>query len=124
MIERWKTVEIAPAYEVSNLGQIRRKGTTKPMFQRVHPKKGYLEIQLSTTDGRKWFRVHRLVALAWVPNPLGLPEVNHKRGDKTNCRASALEWIGRSENEKHKTRVIRTHANRVTAIFVHPSMVR
>ena len=48
--------------------------------------------------------VHILVAEAFVPNPNNLPEVNHKDGNKLNCKASNLEWVTKSEQALHATK--------------------
>lgn len=59
---------------------------------------GYLEVRLGAGNKRK---VHRLVAQAFIPNPFNKPVVNHKRGIKSDNRASELEWATHSENAKH-----------------------
>lgn len=45
--------------------------------------------------------VHRLVAMAWIPNPHGLPQVNHIDGNKSNNHASNLEWVDNCANQRH-----------------------
>jgi hypothetical protein len=62
---------------------------------------GYLKISLCLDDVRRTPQVHRLVASAFIPNPLNLPQVNHKDGCKTNNCKDNLEWVSRSENIKH-----------------------
>lgn len=65
-------------------------------------KDGYWLVQLSLESGeRKHHLVHRLVAEKFIPNPLGLPQVNHKDGDKSNNHVSNLEWCTQSFNMKH-----------------------
>ena len=50
---------------------------------------------------RKREYIHRLVALAFIPNPLGLPQVNHKDLNRVNNNVDNLEWCSVSENIKH-----------------------
>lgn len=51
--------------------------------------------------GNKMHSVHRLVALAFIPNPDNLPEVNHKDGNKANNSVNNLEWTTGSQNVRH-----------------------
>ena len=62
---------------------------------------GYLTIGIKKGGKRKAVSVHRLVALAWVPNPERYPQVNHKDGRKTSNHASNLEWCTNQQNGQH-----------------------
>jgi hypothetical protein len=61
----------------------------------------YARCTLSKDGSPKSYSVHRLVALAFIPNPLNLPQVNHKDGNKFNNHYSNLEWCTSSDNTKH-----------------------
>lgn len=65
--------------------------------------RGYARVKVrnSTTGKRDDMLVHRLVAEAFIPNPDDLPEVNHKHGDKSDNRASELEWVTSLDNSRH-----------------------
>ena len=58
-------------------------------------------MQVRLGNPQKTISVHRLVAKAFLPNPLQLPEVNHIDGDKTNNAASNLEWTTHQQNIRH-----------------------
>lgn len=67
--------------------------------------KGYLRIRLRYGNVDKYgactYRIHRLVAENFIPNPHNKPQVNHINGDKTDNRAENLEWVTNSENIQH-----------------------
>lgn len=76
----------------------------KNIFLKAHKTKcGYLRINLY----RKKFLIHRLVAITYLPNPLNLPCVNHKDGNKENNNVDNLEWITIKDNALHSFRVLK-----------------
>ena len=65
--------------------------------------KGYLRVDLYKKNGmRKHFKVHRLVAKAFIANPLNKPQVNHIDGNKQNNSFTNLEWVTDEENKEHQ----------------------
>lgn len=101
-MEIWKEVGENDKYMVSNTGKIRRSGSNKDHSTR--DKKGYKVVDLYRNSERVTRRVHRIVAEAFVPNPEGKTQVNHKDGNRHNNVASNLEWVTASENSKHAWR--------------------
>ena len=97
MVEKWIIINGEPNYEVSNLGRVRNKTTGKILAQNKTPtsQRWYVKIH------QKSYNVARLVAIAFVPLIDEKEYVNHIDGDKLNNRADNLEWVSRSENEKH-----------------------
>ena len=64
-------------------------------------KEGYAYVSLTKNNWSKSFRVHRLVAQAFIPNPDNKPEVNHLNGNKSDNWVTNLEWCTSKENHKH-----------------------
>lgn len=91
-------------YEASDLGHVRNARTGRRVAGWVNPAHGYTQISLHRpkTEGRPIsYRLHRLIAIAWIPNPEGKSEVNHKDLDPTNNAVSNLEWMTKRENIDH-----------------------
>ena len=64
-------------------------------------KDGYMQITVGKTGNRSQYRVHRMVAEAFIPNPDNLPEVNHKDNDRTNNCVDNLEWCTHTYNVQY-----------------------
>lgn len=69
----------------------------KELKTQIDKKSGYKRIKLNG----KSYKVHRLVAEAFIPNPESLPQVNHIDGNKLNNHIDNLEWCNNSYNQKH-----------------------
>ena len=94
--EIWRdVVGFEGLYEVSNLGNVNRlvkyNGAHKPRKLRMD-RYGYKYVRLWKNGKAKYFTVHRLVAMAFIPNPENLPCINHKDEDRTNNDVNNLEW--------------------------------
>ena len=106
--EQWKPVDgYEGLYEVSNLGRVKSLNynhTGKEKILKSNKVKGYLQVTLFKNGKMKYFKVHRLVATSFIPNPMGLPEVNHKDEVKINNVVSNLEWCSAKYNSNFGSR--------------------
>jgi len=92
----WKTIANHPEYEINRNGVVRTKSNKRVIKQRIN-NTGYYTVFLSFSNRRKEF-VHRLLAIAFIPNPQNKPCVNHIDNDRTNNDLSNLEWVTKQEN--------------------------
>ena len=112
--EEWrKILNVKGNYEVSNLGRIKtmdcytidKNGKKKRKRQKILKQSftstGYLMVNLR----HKYCKVHRLVALAFIPNEQNKPFINHKDGNPLNNRVENLEWVTPKENVQHAIKI-------------------
>jgi len=93
-----KLIEKSPDYTIDNFGVVRNTFGKSIIPAQMD---GYKMIWLITDGKSKKFRVHRLVAEAFIPNPDNKPEVNHIDGNRTNNTVTNLEWVTSKENTDH-----------------------
>ena len=101
-MEHWKVVEgTYGALEVSDLGRVKSNLRDGRILKAQKDNKGYHRIRMTIKRQRYSFKVHRIVAEAFLPNPENKPQVNHIDGNKDNNAASNLEWVSNRENAHH-----------------------
>ena len=92
-------------YQVSNLGEIKSLKYAQMDLQRILKPhitaRGYYSIFLCKNGKKEAMTVHRVVAKTFIDNPLGLPQVNHKDGNKLNNKVDNLEWVTAKQNTEH-----------------------
>lgn len=107
MQEIWKDIPgYESIYQVSNFGNVKslQSGNHHSKIKILTPicaDGRYLRVTLYKQKKPKYFPVHRLVAMAFIPNPENKPQVNHINGNKKDNRVENLEWCTSSENNLH-----------------------
>lgn len=106
MSRQWRDIAgYEGLYQVSDDGKIRN--AKRRRFLRPNIKKtGYAQVTLCKEGVCAYYSVHRIVASAFLANPCGLPQVNHKNGVKTDNRVANLEWCDAAENQRHRRQVL------------------
>ena len=112
MNEEWRDIKgYEGLYQVSNLGRVKslprerrnRQGyyyTKEKILKQTNTSTGYKKVELFNGT-RKSYKVHRLVAQAFLNNEYNKPQVNHKDGNKINNNVNNLEWVTGSKNIIH-----------------------
>ena len=116
MTEIWKDIEGYEGwYEVSSYGRVRSVDRVVTYFNGIRhllkgrimnlpkDKDGYLLCNLSKNGKATMYRVHRLVAQTFIPNPDGLSIINHKDENPSNNHVSNLEWCTQTYNVNYGT---------------------
>lgn len=102
--EIWKEIpNYEGAYMISNYGRVWSNHKQGYLTQSSNGR-GYLKVQLWKNNKSKAEYIHRLVALAFIPNPEGKPQVNHKDEDKQNNYVDNLEWCDNDYNNAYGTK--------------------
>ena len=96
-LEIFRPIEGYDNYQVTSWGRVFDQSKGKFVNQEVHHK-GYLRVDLFKDGKRKHYKVHRLVAEAFIPNPENKPQVNHIDGNNQNNSVTNLEWVTNEEN--------------------------
>lgn len=106
MNEIWKDIkEFEGHYQVSNLGNVKslnykKMGISKNLVPKKN-NKGYLWVELRSNGKVKPMLIHRLVAMAFLPNPNNLEQVNHKDENPLNNCVENIEWCTREYNVRY-----------------------
>ena len=96
--EEWKyIIGYEDLYMISNYGRVKNNKN----YLLIPSIKEYKAVGLSKNSKQKSYRIHRLVAMAFIENPNNYPVVNHKDGNKLNNHVDNLEWCTKSQNSIH-----------------------
>lgn len=117
--ESMNNIEGYPNYMVTREGEVINTKSGRVLKQEENSCR-YLRVTVCKNNKPKRYFVHRLVAIAYIPNPSNLPQVNHKDGDKQNNHVDNLEWCTQSINQYHAyTNDLQKRFTKVSSEQVH-----
>ena len=90
-------------YAITSCGKV-WSYKTKRFLKTIKTKKGYEKVYLYKNNRVKHPTIHKLVAMAYIPNPYNLPQINHKDENKQNNSVNNLEWCTNNYNSNYGTR--------------------
>lgn len=128
MIETWKDIKgFEGVYQISSLGNLKsfKEDKNGRILSNKNSKGDYLSVVLEKRSEHKthkrYVRIHRLVAEAFMSNPENKTQINHIDGNKQNNNVKNLEWVTPSENIKH---AIRLNPNMVKGMNIYNTYTR
>ena len=97
LLNRKMEINGYPNYLIYNDGRVYTKNRKRILIPML--RKNYLRVKLCNNNKQKYFSIHRLVALHYIPNPNNKPQVDHIDMDKQNNHVSNLRWVTNQENQ-------------------------
>ncbi len=133
--EIWRVFPDYPFVEVSNLGRVRTKDRTVTrsdgsklfvkggILKQQRDRYGYMFVRFSDNGKRVTLKVHRMVAITFIPNPDNLPQVNHIDCNRSNNVVSNLEWCTNQYNTAYREKYGKASSRPVFAVNVETGKV-
>jgi len=115
-------------YQINMSGEIMglrgRYGRAPAILKAKLGRNGYYSVSLCQKEGKRiTVSIHRLLAIAFIPNPENKPQVNHIDGDKLNNKLSNLEWVSHKENLVHASNMGLLKGNRTHRILYQTDLI-
>lgn len=120
--QEWKTIDVAPIYQMNNLGDIRNTKTQKCVKGTMSH--GYRVVSLNLGDGseRKTFHIHRLYAKLFISNPDNKPFAVFMSKDRLLISADNIQWMTKKEKSLHVEKLLGVSLEEIRKKAVNTSM--